>query len=161
MRLIRFRSSKPDVMFTKSNSNGAGGGPKSPAKPTAPSIVSRDLRIQGDLESEGDVQVDGRVDGDLRVRTVTVGENALVNGAVFGDSITIAGQVNGEIRGKSVKLLATAKVVGDIHHDSLAIEAGAFLQGLCRRISEIPGEGVDEDKPPSAKKDKAGTKSLN
>jgi len=128
-------------------------------KVSPPSIVSQDMRIQGDLESEGDVQVDGRVDGDLRVRTVTVGEQAVVNGAVFGDAITIAGQVNGEIRGKAVKLLATAKVVGDIHHDSLAIDAGAFLQGLCRRISE---ETVGTSKPPPVvPKDNAGAKVVN
>lgn len=100
------------------------------------------MRVLGDLESDGDVQVDGRVDGDLRIRTVTVGQGATVNGAIYGDTIRIAGTVNGEIRGGSVILGDTARVIGDIHHKTLSIEAGAFLQGLCKRDGEevVPGQ---------------------
>lgn len=93
------------------------------------------MRVLGDLESDGDLQIDGRVDGNLRVKSVTIGQSATVNGAVLGDKIIVAGSVNGEIRGQSVVLAATAKVVGDIHHQSLAIDAGAFLQGLCKRMA--------------------------
>ncbi|MDW3207235.1 MAG: polymer-forming cytoskeletal protein [Alphaproteobacteria bacterium] len=128
-------------MFTKSKpskpagSDGSGASVK-PAKSGPPSIVAADMRVLGDLESEGDVQIDGRVDGDLRIRTVTVGQGATVNGAIYGDTIRIAGTVNGEIRGGSVLLADTARVVGDIHHKTLSIEAGAFLQGLCKRDGE-------------------------
>lgn len=101
-----------------------------------PSLIAGDMRIQGDLETEGDVQIDGRVDGDLRTRTVTIGKEATVNGAITGETITIAGTVNGEIRGGSVILAETARVTGDIHHESLSIDAGAYIQGLCKRIAD-------------------------
>ena len=128
-------------MFTKSKSSknpspsAAPLAPQKPARPGPPSIVAADMCILGDLESEGDVQVDGRVNGDLRTRTVTVGQGATINGAITGETIKIAGTVNGEIRGNTVVLTATAKVVGDIHHKSLSIDAGAYLQGLCKRMS--------------------------
>jgi len=104
-------------------------------RPGPPSIVASDMRVLGDLETEGDVQIDGRIDGDLRTRTVTIGQSAVINGSIRGDTIKVAGTVNGEIRGSTVILTATAKVVGDIHHKSLSIDAGAFLQGLCKRIT--------------------------
>ncbi len=127
-------------MFTKSKPNTNTAKPSSvaqqkPVRPGPPSIVAADMCILGDLESEGDVQVDGRVNGDLRTRTVTIGQGATINGAITGETIKIAGTVNGEIRGSTVVLTATAKVVGDIHHKSLSIDAGAFLQGLCKRMS--------------------------
>jgi cytoskeletal protein CcmA (bactofilin family) len=127
-------------MFTKPKANAASD--RAAGRRGPPSIVAADMRVLGNLESDGDVQIDGRVDGDLRIRSVTIGEGATVNGAVFGETIVVAGSVNGEIRGQSVMLSATAKVVGDIHHNSLAIDAGAFLQGLCKRMTEGAEDGA-------------------
>jgi cytoskeletal protein CcmA (bactofilin family) len=98
----------------------------------APSIVSANLRVTGDLESEGDIQIDGYVEGDVRSNSVTVGEHAIVCGAILSQTVRVAGTVKGQINGKTVELARTAKVTGDIVHESLAIEAGAFIQGLCR-----------------------------
>lgn len=103
------------------------------------------MRVLGDLETDGDVQIDGQIDGNLRTRVVTIGEDATVNGGIVGDNIRIAGSVNGEIRGGTVTLASTARVVGDIYHNSLSIDAGAFVQGLCKR--SIDGDQSDE--PPA------------
>ncbi len=80
------------------------------------------------------MQVDGIVDGDVESNLLTIGDSATVNGCVVGDIIRVAGTVNGEITGRVVELTRTARITGDINHHSLAIEAGAFAQGLCRRI---------------------------
>lgn len=102
--------------------------------PQVPSIISAGLRITGNLVSDGDIQLDGRVDGDIKTRKLTVGEGAVVNGKIVGEEIAIAGSVNGEITGQTVRLTKTARVVGDIGHASLAIDAGAYIEGLCKRI---------------------------
>jgi len=104
------------------------------AKPAAPSIISENLKVTGNLVSEGDIQMDGTIDGDVRSKRLTIGQSAVINGAVMGDMVRIAGTVNGEITAKKVELTETAKVTGDIIHESLAIDAGAFVQGLCRRV---------------------------
>jgi len=106
--------------------------PKITSAGVAPSIVSANLRVTGDLESEGDIQIDGHVEGDVRSNSVTVGEHAVVCGAILSQTVRVAGTVKGQINGKVVELSRTAKVTGDIVHESLAIEAGAFIQGLCR-----------------------------
>lgn len=120
----------------KSNASGGSGRnltvPKLSAASVAPSIVSANLRVTGDLESEGDIQIDGHVEGDVRSNSVTVGEHAVVCGAILAQSVHVAGTVKGQINGRMVELARTAKVTGDIVHESLAIEAGAYIQGLCR-----------------------------
>ena len=51
-------------MFSKSSKDAAKpepqtDGPASPAKPSPPTLISKDLRIVGDLRSDGEIQVDG------------------------------------------------------------------------------------------------------
>lgn len=129
--------------------------PKIASAGVAPSIVSANLRVTGDLESEGDIQIDGHVEGDVRSNSVTVGEHAVVCGAILSQTVRVAGTVKGQINGKVVELSRTAKVTGDIVHESLAIEAGAFIQGLCRHADSSsqtakPAEKSAEDKAAKA-----------
>jgi len=107
------------------------------ASSVAPSIISANLRVIGDLNSDGDIQVDGFVEGDVHSHSITVGEHAVVSGAINADVIKVAGTVKGQIHGKVVELANSAKVTGDIVHESLAIEAGAFIQGLCRHVDTL------------------------
>lgn len=107
---------------------------KAPDKPKVPSIISVGLHISGNMKTDGDVQIDGVVDGDVESDLLTIGDSAIVNGSVVGEVIRVAGTVNGEITGRVVELTRTARIAGDINHHSLAIEAGAFVQGLCRCI---------------------------
>ena len=123
--------------------------------PAPPSIISRDLKIVGDLLSDGEIQIDGMVSGDIRTRTLIVGETARVKGEIVAESIRVLGRVDGHIKAKSVRLAATAHVVGDILHEDLSIETGAFLEGHCKRmampedvhISEKPNMLTDANRP--------------
>ncbi len=99
-----------------------------------PSLISADLEIIGNLRCAGDIQVDGRVEGDIRSKTVTIGEGAQVKGSISADRATLLGGVDGEIKADQVIIAKTAKVVGDIIHRSLSVEAGAVLDGHCRRF---------------------------
>ncbi|MBP5855927.1 polymer-forming cytoskeletal protein [Marivibrio halodurans] len=121
-----------------------------PKKNSAPSIISESLSITGDLTSTGDIQIDGVVIGDVRSQKVTIGESAKVQGALIADHIRIAGTVEGEITGREVTLTASARVIGDIYHDRLAIEAGAHMQGLCRRVDDVDKRLKPVSKSPSS-----------
>lgn len=131
-------------MFSKSNKSPKQHPPaQDPVRPQTrtggsgvPSIISADLRVVGDLISEGDVQIEGVVEGDVKSKSLTIGENALIKGSVISDSVRIRGTVDGEIFSRSVLLAKSSRVRGDITHESIAIEAGAYLDGRCRRLEE-------------------------
>ena len=127
-------------MFSKSNK-----GSINPAeshavqKSSAPSIISKDLKIVGDLSCEGEIQIDGAVDGDIRTKSLLVGETANIKGEIVADTLDVHGTINGQIKSRSVHLAKTAHVVGDILHENLAIETGAFLEGHCKRMADKKG----------------------
>ena len=105
-------------------------------KPAPPSILSVDLHVVGDLNGDGEVQIDGAVDGNIRAKSLLIGETAHIKGEIIADSLRVHGTVSGHIKARSVVLGATAYVVGDIFHEELAIETGAFLEGHCKRIAK-------------------------
>ncbi|HAI31420.1 MULTISPECIES: polymer-forming cytoskeletal protein [Thalassospira] len=106
------------------------------------SVINADLRVTGDLISESDVQVDGSVNGDIRTRTLTIGQNGEVRGEIVADKIRICGSVVGQVRAKDVSLSDTARMIGDILHESLSIEPGAHIEGHCRRIESAEEGGL-------------------
>lgn len=118
----------------------AGGGNRPGGSGGAPSIISADLRILGDILCDGDIQIEGVVEGDVKSKSLTVGESALVKGSVMCETARIRGTVDGEIFARTVFLARTSRVRGDITHESIAIEAGAYLDGRCRRLEEGEAE---------------------
>jgi cytoskeletal protein CcmA (bactofilin family) len=108
-----------------------------------PSIVSADLTIRGDLTGKGDVQIEGKVLGRIEAGNLVVAEGGEVEGDIVAKVVVIAGTVRGSIKAGTVTLSATARVYGGVVHDVLAIEAGAQLEGQCKRLP-----GVKTDKLP-------------
>jgi cytoskeletal protein CcmA (bactofilin family) len=102
---------------------------------TVPSVVSADMTIRGDLLGAGDLQIEGKVFGRIHVGHLVIAETGEVEGDIVAKAVGIFGALRGSIRAGSVTLSATAKVQGDILHDVLAIEAGAQLEGQCKRLS--------------------------
>lgn len=126
-------------------------------KAKAPSILSADLSVKGSIASEGEVQLDGAVEGDVRAASLTIGEDASINGEVIAENVVIRGRVNGSVRARQVQLASTARVEGDIIHATLAVESGAFFDGHCKRSSDpitddkSGGASAKSDPPAPAK----------
>jgi cytoskeletal protein CcmA (bactofilin family) len=111
------------------------------ASAAVPSIVSPEMTVTGNLVSSGEVQIDGLVDGDVQAESLTVGEQGQINGTVQAGHLRVLGHIDGEIHADNVTVLASARVNGDVVHESLAIEAGAMIEGHCRRRSQDkPGQ---------------------
>lgn len=118
--------------------------PAPAARPSGePSIISADLRVVGDLHCSGDLQVKGNVEGDIKSRSVTIGSGAHVQGSVIAETVHISGSIEGEIKAPAVSVAKSGRVVGDIIHQTLAVEAGAHLDGHCRRMDSKPAKGAE------------------
>ena len=98
------------------------------------SIISADLKVVGNLISAGDIQIKGTVEGDVKSRSVTIGEGAQIIGAVVAETVHISGAIKGQVEAPTVTVAKTARVNGDIIHRTLSIEAGAHMEGNCRRL---------------------------
>ncbi|MBM3566367.1 MAG: polymer-forming cytoskeletal protein [Alphaproteobacteria bacterium] len=108
---------------------------KIPASPP-PSIVSADMRLIGDLVSQGEVHIDGVVEGDIRAKTLLIGETADIKGEILAEQVRVHGRVTGQIKSRVVHLASTAHVAGDVLHEALSIETGAFIEGNCERMND-------------------------
>lgn len=129
------------------------------AKSSTPSLVSANLNVTGNLQTDGEIQIDGNVEGDVTCKKLTVGDTAVISGEIMADEVEVRGRVQGRIRSRAVLLTKSAQVVGDVWHDSLSIEAGAFLEGHCKRNdSAAPKQAAQPaPKPAEAGKAPAGT----
>ena len=150
-----FQSNKPSDTQAKAQPATAAASTPAPAPaasrgPAEPSIISADLRVVGDLHCSGDLQVKGNVEGDIRSRSVTIGEGAQVQGSVMAETVHISGSIKGQIEAPKVSVARSGRVQGDIVHQTLAVEAGAFLDGNCRHMDSKAG-GVSTVKPAATK----------
>jgi len=132
-------------MFNRTKENSSDGAASAPQpspvkrsamKSKAPSIISADMVLHGSLTSEGEVQLDGSVEGNIRAGSLTIGEEASVDGEVVAETVIVRGKVKGSIRARQVQLAATARIEGDIVHSALSMESGAFFDGHCRHSSD-------------------------
>ena len=128
-------------MFSRTKANGKGNGMSSSGNGKGmPSIVSADFRVVGNITSEGDIQLDGSVDGNVKARSLTIGQAGVVRGEVKADKVQIQGSVTGPIRARVVEITKSAKVAGDVFYESLTVETGAVIDGACKRFDSEKGE---------------------
>lgn len=132
-------------MFSKNSKGSSTEVSQQPAaKPSPPSIISADLKIVGDLSSDGEIQIDGSIDGDIRTKSLLVGETADIKGEIVAETVVVHGAITGQIKSRDVNLAKTAHVVGDVLHENLSIDTGAFLEGHCKRMVEKAEAGDDK-----------------
>jgi len=107
-------------------------------------ILDVDASMQGSLVFKDPVnlKISGRFEGTLNTKgNLMIGEHAVVNADIAGDSIIIAGKVNGNIHAvKELKLIAPGCVVGDIRTPLLSIAEGAVFEGKSSMLSKSKPE---------------------
>lgn len=103
-------------------------------------VLDVDASMQGTLifKDPVNLRINGRFEGTLNTKgSLFIGEHAVVNADVTGDSIVVAGKVNGNINAlKELKLISPACVVGDIKAPLLSVAEGAVLEGNSRMLSK-------------------------
>ena len=122
--------------------------------PSAPSIISADVKIVGNISTVGELQLDGIVEGDVICSELTMGEHGGVTGTISAENLIIRGTVSGTMRARSVRLEKSAKVSGDVWHETLSVEAGARIEGQFVHDSD-PVLAKSKDTAPADKSAKA------
>ena len=70
--------------------------------PVQHSIISPNLKIKGDLVSSGDIKVEGSVEGSISCRTLTLGNNPVLNCNVTADTVRVNGEFSGQVKATKV-----------------------------------------------------------
>jgi excisionase family DNA binding protein len=112
-------------------------------------VLDVDASMQGSLVFKDPVnlRINGRFEGTLNTKgNLMIGENAVVNADIVGESVMIAGKVNGNINAtKDLKLISPGRVVGDIKTPLLSIAEGAVFEGNSRML--VGARSQDGSKP--------------
>lgn len=93
------------------------------------SIVAKDLEINGELKSTGLIEIEGNIIGSVESNTVTIRENAFVNGEIRAETLNIKGRFDGKIKAKTLNISGKANITGTIEYSTLSVEDGAFIDG--------------------------------
>lgn len=95
--------------------------------------LGKGSRVTGKLNFEGTVRVDGQVEGEIAAQdTLIVGEGAIINAQISGNSVVIKGRVTGDITArKRVEIRAPGKLFGNVTTPSLIIQEGVIFEGHC------------------------------
>ena len=112
----------------------------------AEKVLDVDASMQGSMifKDPVNLRINGRFEGTLNTKgNLMIGEHAMVNADITGESIIVAGKVNGKINAtKELKLIAPACVVGDINTPLLSIAEGAIFEGNSKMLGKVsPADG--------------------
>lgn len=107
-------------------------------------VLDVDASMQGSLSFKDPVnlRINGKFEGILNTKgNLMIGEHALVNADICGETIIIAGRVNGNISVlKELKIISPACVTGDISTPLLSIAEGAVFEGHCKMLSKAKSD---------------------
>jgi len=90
----------------------------------------------------GTILLNGKVRGEIvTTDTLIVGEKAVVNATIRGESVVIKGEVVGNVHATArVELKASARVFGDLEAPVVVLDEGVLFRGQCRMATA----GLDE-----------------
>ena len=86
------------------------------------------------------MRIEGQVEGEITAQdTLTIGESAVVNAQIVGNSVVIQGRVTGDVTArKRLEIRAPGKLFGNITTPSLVIQEGVVFEGPVQHGSGRP-----------------------
>jgi cytoskeletal protein CcmA (bactofilin family) len=103
---------------------------------STPTIISRDLRIEGEIISLGLIEIEGNIKGTIKGNSVILLEDGVVEGVIIAEVVSIRGKFEGTIRAKNLNIAAKARITGTIEYDLLSVEDGACIDGQFKRLEK-------------------------
>jgi len=125
---------KTEEMPQKREGDGSAGASKAAGK--VQSVIGAGVTVQGNLVSKGELEIEGEVQGDVRCKSVQIGDKAKVIGEVSAQDVVVLGRVEGAIRGEFVMLKSGSRVEADLYYTSLVVHQGAIFDGASQHSSD-------------------------
>ncbi len=130
-------ATKKDNSVISSKEPGEDSVDKNKAKQFRPSLLGKDIQVNGKIITKGELQIDGVVQGEIEALKLVIEQSAKIVGSVSSDDLVIKGRIIGPVYGKKVRFGATARVEGDTFHETIAIEDGAYYEGSIKRHNSL------------------------
>jgi cytoskeletal protein CcmA (bactofilin family) len=102
---------------------------------TTPTIIARDMTIEGNLHSTGVIEIEGNVKGIVKSESIILREECFVEGSIISENLNIRGRFEGSIKAKNISISSKGRVHGEIEYDSLSVEDGASIDGQFKRLN--------------------------
>ncbi len=99
-----------------------------------PTILARDLQIEGTLTSTGLIEIEGHINGTIKGNSVIIREAGSMEGELFAESLNIRGSFEGNIRAKSINISSKAKLTGIVEYQTMSVEDGACIDGKFKQV---------------------------
>ena len=99
-------------------------------------VLNRRVMIAGSLTYDGEVVLGGHIEGDVRCKSLEIGERGSVDGDIAAERVVVLGEVAGSIHANEVVLKTACSVSGEIYHRHLVLEDGCFFEGQSRRDAD-------------------------
>ena len=96
-------------------------------------FLEQGVRVEGTLQVDGTFRIDSTMKGTIVSRdTLILGEHAMVEGEIIGNTVVISGRFAGKISAQSrVDIRANAVVTGHVQTPCLVVEQTAVFDGQC------------------------------
>lgn len=101
-----------------------------------PTIIARDLKIEGELVSTGLIEIEGHIKGTINGNSVILREDGFVEGLIIAESLSIRGKFEGTIKAQHLEIASAANIVGTIEYSSLSVEDGACIDGQFKKFDK-------------------------
>ncbi len=133
------------MFFKRKLFSGKGGNQDVHAEPT---VIARNMTIEGNLMCDGELHIDGTIIGSVRAAVCVVEATGSVTGEVSADALYVHGMITGPINAGHVRIYAGSQVKGDVANETISIEDGAYLHGSIRHgRSALRGAPLTSDHP--------------
>lgn len=106
------------------------------------SVLGESTKLDGRLVFSGTMRIDGKVDGEIFgekkngvKNTLIIGDQAIVSGDIYADTVINSGQVHGNIFAASrVAIQDPGQLIGNVETAELTIEEGVVFNGKCNMV---------------------------
>jgi cytoskeletal protein CcmA (bactofilin family) len=99
-----------------------------------PTILAKDLKIEGDISSAGLIEIEGFVKGNIKGNSVIIREGGNMEGELMAESLSVKGKFSGTIRAKNINISSKARITGVVEYCSLSVEDGACIDGQFKQV---------------------------